>query len=841
MSTTTGRRDSAAAGTRPAAGGPDLGWLADRVRAAPDGTARLQVRLGNLHCSFCVSTIEKAVGRLDGVEAVAVSLAHEEGLFTYRPDVVGPQRIVDTLRAVGYSVRDPRKVGLFEEERAALEAEREHFQVGLVLSVATLGLMSYLWATGHPLSVTWEGRSFAFGPWLVLGMALSMIFVVGRPILKMAFSSARRRIWNQHVLLEAGALGGLVGGLLGLFVAPQVFPAGDFLSVAVFITTYHLLSGYVSSLVRSTSSAAVRRLLDLQPDTARVLRDGHEVEVPVAQVRLGEQMRVRPGELLPLDGRVVAGESAVDESMVTGEPIPGHKRPGDQVIGGSVNTAGMLVVEVTKVGEDTFLAQVARHVEEARALKPGIILLVDRVLKVSVPVVLGAAVLSLCVWTLGDWAATGQVDLARGVFAALAALVMGYPCALGMSTPLAMMRGGGMAAERGILMRSGEAFQVFADIDVAVFDKTGTLTAGRPTMVELLAASPGAVASPDELLQLAAAVEVASEHPLARAVVAAAEQRNLAIPDATGFASQTGQGVTAMVGGAAIAVGRPPWIKSRGAELGPLQAQLEAMQKAAQTVVAVTYNGALAGLLGIADEVKLDAAEAVARLLDSGISPVMVTGDNEATAKAVAARVGIQQVHAGLLPDQKAGIIRALQGQGHRVVMVGDGINDAPALTQADIGIAMGAGTDIAIESADVVLVGNRLTAVADARDIGASSFKKTRQNLAIALAFNGIGVPLAVTGLVQPTLAMIAMIASVSLVLSNSFAARPSGKLAGDIGHFLARSARASITKLSPAGLRSWVARPRTAAVLGLVALAFAAGALFAIGLGTPVLLNRT
>jgi len=813
--------------------GAEEGWLADRVRTSEDGTARLQVKLGNLHCSFCVSTIEKAVGRLEGVDAVSVSLAHEEGLVTFHPEAVGPQSIVDTLRAVGYSVRDPRKVSLFEEEQAELHAERDRFQVGLLLTAVTLGLMSYVWVTGHPLSVTWGGHLFAYGPWLILGVAVSMIFVAARPILAMAIASARRRIFNQHVLLEAGAFGGLIGGLLGLFVAPKVFPAGDFLSVAVFITTYHLLSGYVSSLVRSSSSAAVRRLLALAPDTARVIRDGHEVEVPIGEVSLGEQIRVRPGERVPLDGTVVSGVSAIDESMVTGEPLPADKTAGNEVIGGSVNATGVLVVEVTKVGADTFLAQVARHIEEARALKPGIIVLVDRVLKVFVPVVLAAAGLSLLIWTLGDWAATGQVDLSRGIFAALAALVMGYPCALGMSTPLAMMRGGAMAAERGILMRSGEAFQVFSKIDTAVLDKTGTLTAGKPSVVEIVTAG---VTTEDDLLAIAAAVEISSEHPLARAVVAAAEGRDLEIPDASGFSSTTGQGVTAQTAAGSVAVGKPDWVAAHGAELAPVADRIEAMQGAARTVVAVARDGTLAGLVGIADAIKSDAAEAVARLRAAGITPIMVTGDNHATARAVAAEVGIDAVHAGMLPGQKAQIIRDLQGQGHRVVMVGEGINDAPALTQADIGIAMGAGTDIAIESADVVLVGNRLTAVADARDIAASSFKKTRQNLAIAFAFNGIGVPLAVTGLVQPTWAMIAMISSVSIVLANSFATRLSAGLAKDIAGFLSHSAVSALHELTPTGLRHWAKSARAGAVLTVVALALVIGVAFVVAVGAPV-----
>ena len=290
-------------------------WLGVRVRVTGDGQARLQVKLGNLHCSFCVSTIEKAVGRLEGVEAVSVSLAHEEGLVTYRPAVVCPQRIVDTLRAVGYSVRDPRKVGIFEDEEAEIRAERDRFHVGRALTFATLGLMTDFWVTGHPLSVTWAGRAFAYGPWLILGISLTMTFVVARPILQMALASLRRGILNQHVLLEAGAFGGLLGGLLGLFVAPAVFPPGDFLSVSVFITTYHLLSGYVSSLVRARSTRAVRS-----------------------------------GERVPLDGRVTSGTSAIDESMVTGEPIPVDKSAGDQVIGGSVNQAGTLLSRSRRSG-----------------------------------------------------------------------------------------------------------------------------------------------------------------------------------------------------------------------------------------------------------------------------------------------------------------------------------------------------------------------------------------------------------------------------------------------------------------------------------------------------------
>lgn len=785
---------------RSEAAGADQDWLTTRPRTDEQGNARVQVKLGRLHCSFCASTIEKAVRRLDGVQAATVSLAHEEGLVTYRPEWVSAARIVDTIRRVGFSVRDPRKVAGYEAEEAELVGERNRFLVALGATAGTLVLMTLRW-TDHPLTVEVAGAQWLVGPWIILGLALATMLVVARPILVMAYQSARRGILNQHVLLEAGAFGGLTGGLLGLFVAPSVFPAGEFLSVAVLITTYHLLSGYAAALVRARSSRSVRALLDLQPDTARVMRDGGDVEVPVAEVAVGERVRVGPGQRVPLDGRVVAGRSAVDESMVSGEPIPAEKRAGDEVIGGSVNQTGALTVKVTRTGEDSFLAQVARHIEEARALKPGIIALVDRILAVYVPAVLGFAVLAVAVWTLGAWAVTGQAAPSRAVFAALAVLVMGYPCALGMATPLAVIRGGGMAAERGILMRSAEAFQVVGRIDRAALDKTGTLTVGRPTVVSV---APAAGVDGDHLLVVAAAAESSSEHPLGRALVDAVAGRNLPFAAAEDFDAVTGRGVTATVSGSAVRVGRPHWAVGPD-ELSELAEQRERMGSAAQTVVAVSRAGRLLGLIGIADEVKPDAAEAVARLRAAGIQPVMLTGDNTRTATAVATKVGISEVRAGLLPQDKVAAIRGLQSDGHRVLMVGDGINDAPALTQADLGIAIGAGTDIAIESSDVVLVGTRLTGVADARDIGVKSYRKTKQNLTVALAFNGIGVPLAVTGLIGPLWAMIAMVASVSAVLANSFGTRIRASSVVDLGRRVVSRSRTLVVLLrTEAGYRA-------------------------------------
>ncbi len=807
---------------------PRDGWLDGSPRLDDDGLAHLQVKLGGLHCSFCVGTIEKALTRRDGVEAVSVSLAHSEGLVEYDPDRITPSGIVKTLRDIGYIVRDPRKVQGYEDEEAELREERNRFSAGAGFTVITLVLMSFSWF-GRPLSITWGGETFLFGPWLILGLAVATMFVAAQPILRMAWASLRRGILNQHVLLEAGAFGGLFGGLLGLFVAPGTFPPGDFLSVAVFISTYHLLSGYASTLVRTRSSQSVQRLLDLQPDTALVVRDGTEFEIAVEEVAVGDRVRVRPGERVPLDGRVVSGHSTVDEAMVTGEPVPAAKAHGAEVIGGSVNQTGTLVFEVTKVGEDSFLAQVARHIEEARALKPGIIQLLDRILKYYVPGVLAVAGSALTIWIVGPVFTGGSPDVATATFATLAVLVMGYPCALGMATPLAMMRGGGMAAERGILMRSGEAFQVFGEIRRVLLDKTGTITAGRPSVVRIVTVSG---CREEEVLATAAAAEQPSEHPLGRAVVAAAFKRDLPVATAAEFSSQTGLGVTAVVGGRQVLVGRPDWIAAAGIPTDAVSAERRTMEDTAQTVIAVAADGHLLGLIGIADEIKPDARQGIERLRLAGITPIMVTGDNRRTAEAVAGAVGIEDVRAELLPQDKSRVVRSLQHVGLRVLMVGDGINDAPALTQADIGMAIGAGTDIAIESSDIVLVSGRINSIAEARDIATSSYTKTKQNLAMALAFNGIGVPLAVTGIVGPIWAMIAMITSVTLVLTNSFGAR---LRLSTIPTAARRTREWAGATPGPRRILQLLARHESLVTAAMVVASFALGTVWVVALGHP------
>lgn len=733
----------------------------DRNTDIEGAQAVFRMKIGGMSCSFCASTINKAYGRIDGVYEVGVSLAHEEGLVRYDPSKVTPEKLRRTLEELGYTYRDPEKVRSFDEDAAELRRERGRLIAAGSFAVASLLLMLF----GRWLDLV----EIPLMPWLLLALALNTMFVTGWFIKKMAWASLRRGILNQHVLLEFAAFAGIAGGLMGLFVLND-FPVGDFFAAATLVTTYHILSHYSSLVVRTRASQAVRRLMALRPDTARVIRNGEESETPIDGVVSGDRVRIRPGESIPVDGIVVDGLSAVDEALVTGESIPAEKGPGDDVIGGSINQTGTLVVQVTRVGEDAFLSRVGRFIDEARSLRPGVLQIVDVVLRYFAPTVLILAAAGFVIWTVAPALLGDGPNWNRAFLAGLATLVMGYPCALGMATPLATIRGGGEAAQRGILMRSGEAFQVMGDIAVIVFDKTGTITRSEPTVNTIV---PADGVNEEDVLRMGASIEMNSEHPLARAVEGAAENQDLSLLETDAFESHTGYGVEAIVEGARVLVGKPTWLITEGIDLTPLDTDRRRLEEAGQTVIAVARSGRLLGLVGIADNSKDDAAQTIQRIKDAGITPVMITGDNHRTARAVSTQVGIDEVLAEVLPDEKAAEIRRLQDDGTRVMMVGDGINDAPALTQADIGVAIGAGTDIAIESADIVIMSDRLGSVMDAHEIGVSSYRKTKQNLALAFGFNGIGIAAAVTGLVSPVWAMIAMISSVTAVLANSFGGR--------------------------------------------------------------------
>jgi heavy metal translocating P-type ATPase len=774
------------------------------------GRKKIRARIGGLHCSLCTGTIEKALGRMAGVDKVSVSLTHEQALVEYDPEVARPEALLETLRDIGYTVSDPRKLRAFEEEERDLVREARRFVAAVVLSVASIALIANPtehWFSALPALVClslgalvflvlrpsglWKA-SVGFGglvamaltllvfnlrgglttiaPWAVGTLALILVFGIGHHILRMAVQAIRRGILNQHVLLEVGAFAGIAGGLIGLVQQSPTYPTGKFFAVSVMVGTYHIFSEWLSLIVKTRSSQAVKRLLDLQPDTARVLRDDAEVDVSVSEVRVGDLVRIRPGERIPVDGTVVSGHSSVDQSFVTGEPIPVEKRERDTVVGGSINGTGMLLVQVSAVGDESFLQRIVREVEDARALKPGMLHLVDRILRVYTPSVLVVAALAFIGWMLGPQLITGYPDLGRAVFAALSVLVMGYPCAVGISAPLSIVRGAGEAADHAILMRTGEAFQTYRLVTHIVLDKTGTLTEGKPVVREV--ETLGVTES--ELLALAAAAESSSEHPLAAAVVKAAFEQEAIPPAVTSFEALPGKGVVARIGGSEVLVGSQKLLAERAVDLTPLLDRIATLEEKGRTVIAVARNSRALGILALGDALKADAIETVAGLRQAGITPVLVTGDNERAAQRVAHDAGIDEVYAGALPGEKAELVRQLQRRG-KVAMVGDGINDAPALMQADVGVAMGSGTDIAIESADIIILGRRLGLIRLAREISRQSYRRMVQNVLLAFAFNGIGIPVAATGLVDPIWAMLAMAVSVTAIFINSLWGRPS------------------------------------------------------------------
>lgn len=768
------------------------------------GRRRIRAHIGGLHCSLCTGTIEKALGKRPGVDKVAVSLTHEQALIEYDPRVARAEDLLQTLKDIGYTVSDPRKLRPFEEEERALVRERRRFLAALAMSIAAMGLAGYpvnsMWfwlcvfsiaslvvfsfvvLRSYGLRSAFAGSALlaAFGtgtyslqlrgtfgaatPWFAGALALLIIFGVGGHIVRMAAMAVRRGILNQHVLVEFGAFAGLAGGAIGLALQPPDYPTTAFFAVAVMVLAYHIFSEWLSLIVKTRSSHAVKRLLDLESDVAYVVKDGNEAEMPLEQVRVGDLVRIRPGGRVPVDGQVESGESDVDESFVTGEPLPVQKRPGDRTVSGSLNGRGTLLVRVTVVGEESFLRQVVRSVEDARALKPGLLHLVDRVLRVYTPLVLLTAAGATLFWLLAPLIGGGYPDLQRAMFAGLSVLVMGYPCAVGISAPLSIVRGAGEAAERGVLMRTGEAFQALRRVQRVVFDKTGTLTEGRPGLRETVA-----VASPEEeLLALAASVEASSEHPLARAVVEEAFKRGIALSEVQAFEAVVGQGVRARLGHKRLVVGSPAFLASQGVNLAAQDGRIKELEGRGLTVIAAAREGALLGLLALGDALRPDAAETVRRLHALGIRTSLITGDNEQAAQHFAHAAGIEEVHARVLPAEKAALIRKLQ-ESARVAMVGDGINDAPALMQAEVGIAFGSGADIAIESADVIILNQRLGAVLDAYATSRYSYRKIVQNISLAFLFNGLGIPAATTGLVYPIWGMVAMAASVTSIFINS------------------------------------------------------------------------
>jgi Cu+-exporting ATPase len=657
------------------------------------------------------------------------------------------------------------------------DAEREYrilirkWWFGAAVGIPTM-ILSYPWI--FPVLGDWlpRGSDRVRGVWIAMGVAaLAVLVYSGSQFFTGAWRALRHRQANMHTLIAIGTGVAWLYSSVAL-AAPSLFPDEKltevYYDVTVVVTALVVLGLALEVKARGRSSEAIRKLIGLQAKTARVVRDGRELDVPIEEVVAGDLLVVRPGEKIPVDGEIVDGASAVDESMITGESMPVSKGRGDEVIGATLNTTGAFRFRATRVGSDTALAQIVRLVEDAQASKVPIQRIVDVVSGYFTPAVIILAIGGFVVWY--DFGPSPA--LAYAVVVAVTTLIIACPCALGMATPMSLTTGVGKGAENGILIRSGDALQVTSKLDAVILDKTGTITWGRPVLTDVVPAS----LAEDEILRLAAAVEKASEHPLAAAVVAAAEERGLRLPEVEGFEAIPGHGVRARVEGREILLGNLRLMEREGIDATALETDWERLADEGKTPMYAAVGGRAAGLVAVADTVKDDSMAAIRTLQALGLEVAMLTGDNRRTAEAIARQVGVDRVLAEVLPEDKAAEVKKLQLEGKRVGMVGDGINDAPALTQADVGFAIGTGTDVAIEAADVTLISGSLRGVVTAIEISKATMRNVRQNLTGAFAYNSLGLPIAlgvlyplVGLLLSPLMAAAAMSFSSVTVISNA------------------------------------------------------------------------
>jgi Cu+-exporting ATPase len=669
-----------------------------------------------------------------------------------------------------------------EEDDSELRDMTRRFWISVALTLPVFILAMAPMIPG----ITWPHWLARAENWISLVLATPVVFWAGWPFFVRAWTALRHGTANMFTLISLGTAAAWAYSTVAT-LAPDIFPAGFrdahtgvvgvYFEAAAVIVTLVLLGQVLELRARRSTGAAIRALLGLAPETARRVKpDGSEEEIPLSHVHVGDRLRVRPGGKVPVDGSVVEGTSAVDESMLTGEPMPVTKRPGDGVIGGTVNTTGSFVLEATKVGSATVLARIIQLVGEAQRSRAPVQRLADVVASWFVPAVVAVAIITFIVWAFFG----PEPAFAYALVNAVAVLIIACPCALGLATPMSVMVGVGRGASEGVLIRSAEALEVMEKVDTVVVDKTGTLTEGKPKLVSIV---PHGEFDEQGLLSLAAGLERGSEHPLAIAIIAGANERAIPVPTAEEFDSVTGQGIKGRVEGRAVAIGNRAMIEASGVrDLSGLVERAEALRRDGQTVVFVAVDGAAAGLLGVADPIKATTAEAVRQLHDEGVSLVMLTGDSRATAEAVAAKLGIDRVVAEVLPERKAEVVRELKAEGHSVAMAGDGINDAPALAAADVGIAMGTGTDVAMESSGVTLVKGDLRGIAKARALSEATIRNIRQNLFFAFAYNMLGVPIAagvlypifgVNGLLSPMIAAAAMSLSSVSVIGNALRLR--------------------------------------------------------------------
>ncbi|MFP4346066.1 MAG: heavy metal translocating P-type ATPase [Anaerolineales bacterium] len=739
-------------------------------------TETVTLDIGGMTCAACVAHVQKALNKVPGVVEANVNLATEQATVTYVGGTTGLREFREAVDAAGYEVLTRETAAtageqVEEVDRAEQKVREARFRMR-VAWIFTAVIMVWMIPEMF-LGIMWPSH-LVFNLGMII-LALPVLFGVGRKTLVSGTKAALHGYANMDTLITLGTGASLITGPASFFI-----PVANYAGVSAMIMAFHLTGRYIEETAKGRASQAIRKLLELGAKTAHIIRDGQEIEVPIDQVQAGDVMVVRPGEKIPTDGVVVEGESAVDESMATGESMPVTKRPGDEVIGATVNQAGLLKVEATRVGKDTFLAQVVKLVEQAQGTKVPIQAFADRVTAVFVPIIIAIATLTLLARLLlpgimQDLTAAGNFlpwvnanlnILTLAVISVVSVLVIACPCALGLATPTALMVGSGMGAEHGILIRSGEAIQTLKDVGVVIFDKTGTITKGKPEVTDVLALNGF---EERVMLRMAASAERGSEHPLGRAIVERAADLSLALGEPQRFEALSGRGIVATVDEQRVLVGSRRLMQEQGVEVTALEETLQALEAEGKTAMLVAVNGEPAGVVAVADTLKEDSAQAIAALHELGIETVMITGDNRRTAAAIARQVDIDHVVAEVLPDGKVDEVRNLQERFGLVAFVGDGINDAPALTQANVGIAIGTGTDIAIEASDVTLVRGELTGVVEAVNLSRATFRKIRQNLFWAFFYNVIMVPLAVVGWMHPLLAEAAMATSSITVVTNA------------------------------------------------------------------------
>lgn len=752
-------------------------------------TERIDLPVTGMTCSACAVRIERSLRKSEGVAEAVVNLATERATVHFDPAVTDVNRLIETIRGAGYDAIAPSPSVTPAQAVSEAEAHRNKEYSRLrrkFLIAAVLGLPVLIIAMSH-------GRlailNFPGVEWIQLILTTPIVFYSGAQFYRSAWAAFRHRAADMNTLIAVGTGAAYLYSSAAVIAPRLIAPAGGgpgmaamssgtmgppvYFEAAAVIIALILLGRLLESRAKGRTSEALRRLIGLQAKTARVIRDGVERDVAIELVVPGDRIVVRPGERIPVDGKIIEGESAIDESMLTGESMPVDKSAGDTVFGGTMNRMGSVVFEVKLVGRDTMLARIVQMVEEAQGSRPPIARLADVVSGIFTPIVLSIAIATFAVWFV---AAPVETRFTMALVNFVAVLIIACPCALGLATPTAIMVGTGVAAENGILIRSGESLETAHKLTMIVADKTGTITRGEPVVTDILALT----GSENDLLTLAASAEFGSEHPVAQAIVRAATARGLQLQRAQSFKALPGQGMRATVGGRDLALGNPGLLQSLGIPTERVGDTITEFATRGSTPIVIAADGTIIGVIGVADEIRHEAAGAVATLREMGLDVVMLTGDNQRTAEAVARQVGITRVVAEVLPQGKAAEIKRLQESGELVGMVGDGINDAPALAQADVGIAIGTGTDVAIEASDMTLLRGDLRRVATAISLSRSTIRTVKQNLFWAFVYNVIGIPVAagvlypVTGwLLSPVIASAAMSLSSVSVLTNSLRLR--------------------------------------------------------------------